>query len=165
VNFAVIDIVFAVVILVLTVRGLLRGFIEEVFSLGALVLGLAAAVLFSGSLARPVEQTFGIPAGWGQVVAFLAVFLVVYIVLKLVEKALHGLAEKVQLENLDKALGFIFGLLEGMVFVALAILVLRLQPFFNVDGLFRGSLTGRYLLPLVLAAADVFKLKPVFPGK
>jgi len=163
VNFAAVDIVFGLVILILTLRGLMRGFIEELFSLGALVLGVAAAVFFSASLAKPIEQTFGIPSGWGQVVAFLAIFLVVYLVLKMAEKALHGLTEKVHLENLDKALGFIFGLLEGLIFVALAVLVLRLQPFFNADGILKNSLTGRYLVPLVLAAADAVKLDSVLP--
>jgi membrane protein required for colicin V production len=164
-NFAAVDIVFAVVILILTLRGLMRGFIEEVFSLGALVLGLAAALLFSAALAKPVEQTFGIPAGWGQVVAFLAVFLVVYIVLKIVEKALHGLAEKVNLENLDKALGLFFGLFEGLIFVALAILVLRWQPFIKADAFLKDSLTARHLVPLVLLAADAVKLDSVLPKK
>jgi membrane protein required for colicin V production len=151
-SFTTIDIVFSVVIAVAAIRGIVKGFIEEFFSVGALVLGVLLATLFSSALAGPVEDVFKV-RGWGQVIAFFAIFIVVYIVLKLVERGLKGVFEKINLQNLDRALGFLLGLLEGVVVVSVVIVAIRIQPFFKLDELLQGSFYARYILPLVLAAA------------
>jgi uncharacterized membrane protein required for colicin V production len=58
----------------------------------------------------------------------------------------------------DKFLGILFGIAEGMVLAALVVLLLRLQPLFDPSSLLRDSLFARLLLPLagmVMPAAGV----------
>lgn len=152
------DIVFGILILLLAVRGLIRGFIGEVFSVGAVVVGIGAAVIFSSVLAGPVEEMLNI-RGWGQVIAFLGIFLVVYIVLKIVEKALKGVIENIHLENLDRALGLFLGIVEGLVVVGALVLMLRLQPFFDFSASLEESTVVRILTPLLVYGARSLNFK------
>jgi membrane protein required for colicin V production len=143
-----IDIVFAIVMLFMLLRGLLRGALAELFSVGAIVAGIAVAVIFSAGAGAMVEEKFGL-AGWGSIIAFLGLFLVTYVVMKLVEKTLRSFVESVKLQNLDKALGLLLGLVEGLAIVAVVIFVMRLQPVFDFREILAGSLFVRLLDPLV----------------
>ena len=144
----VFDIVFGIIILFLALRGLLRGFIGEVFSLGAIVAGIGAAVLFSSLFADYLEVSLNI-RGWGHVVAFLGTFLIVYVAMKIIEKALKVVIETVHLQNLDKALGLFLGFVEGVIVAGFFIFLLSLQPFFDLSGPLGNSLVVRFITPLV----------------
>ena len=149
------DIVLALVVLFMILRGLLRGALAELFSVGAIVIGIAAAVIFSGPVGILVEENFGLH-GWGRVIAFLGIFIVSYLIMKLVEKVLRRFVENVNLQNLDKALGIFLGLVEGLALAALIIFVLRLQPLVDMEDALAGSLAVRILDPLVaFVAANV----------
>lgn len=152
------DIVFAIIIVFLSVRGLIRGFLGEFFSIGSVVAGLGAAVFFSSALAGPVERTLGV-SGWGQVISFLGLFLVTYLLMKFIERTLRRGMEGISLQNLDKALGFFLGLGEGIIVTGLLILVLRAQPLFDFTALLEGSLLARILSPLISIGAQTFKVK------
>jgi membrane protein required for colicin V production len=144
----VFDIVFGIIILFLALRGVLRGFIGEVFSLGAIVVGIGAAVLFSSLFAGYVESSLNLQ-GWGHVVAFLGTFLIVYVLMKIIEKALKGVVETIHLQNLDKALGLFLGCLEGIAAVGFLIFLLSLQPFVDLSGPLGNSFVASFITPLV----------------
>ena len=143
------DIVFAIIAAFMLLRGLLRGALAELFSAGAIIAGIAAAVLFSASAGAMVEERFGY-SGWGHIIAFLGLFLVTYVVMKILEKIVRSFVETVKLQNLDKALGFFLGLIEGIALVAVVIFILRLQPVFDVKSMLAGSLCVRMIDPLVV---------------
>ena len=81
--------------------------------------------------------------------AFLSLFLVVYIVVKLFEKALNRLVERIQLEGLDRALGFFLGIVEGAFVVFVIVWIVRLQSVVDVGDLLERSVIARLLLPLL----------------
>lgn len=153
-RFEIVDVVFSLLILAASIRGARRGFVAEMGSMAALGLGVAGAALFSRRLSAFVSQTFG-PSPWNQLICFLVIFLVVYILVKLIESALHSAFEKLNLERLDRALGFFLGLAEGGVLVAALLLILTWQPFFNVKPLLEGSFFARFLVPLLPAPGAV----------
>ena len=146
------DVVLALVVFFMFVRGLLRGALAELFSVGAIVTGIAVAAIFSGPVGVSVEQSIGLN-GWGRVIAFLGLFIVTYIVMKLAEKILRRFVENVNLRNLDRALGLFLGLVEGMALAALIVFVLRLQPLVDFRDVLAGSLSVRVLDPLVAFVA------------
>ena len=123
----------------MAVRAVFRGFIDEFLSMAAVILGLAAALIFTGKLSVLVEKYIH-SEFWSPVVAFLLLFLVVYIVVKILENALNSLVEKVQLEKLDQSLGFFLGIIEGALLVVLIVFILEVQPFFEIKSLFTGSI-------------------------
>ncbi|MDR1933893.1 MAG: CvpA family protein [Spirochaetales bacterium] len=142
------DIVCGIIVLFMLIRGLLRGALAEFFSLGAIVAGIVAAVLFSASLGAAVEEYIGFN-NWGRIIAFMALFLVTYVVMKIMEKILKGFVNSVNLQNLDKALGVFLGFAEGIALAALVISVLRLQPVFDLRNVFEGSFCVRNLAPVL----------------
>jgi membrane protein required for colicin V production len=147
------DIVCGIIVLFMLLRGLLRGALAEIFSVGAIVVGIAAAVVFSARLGALVEERMGFN-NWGRVIAFLGLFLVSYIGMKIIQKALKGFVDNVNLQNLDKALGFFLGLVEGVALAALLIFLLRLQPVFDLGGILAESLCARILDPLLIFVAS-----------
>ncbi|MFP4151889.1 MAG: CvpA family protein [Alkalispirochaeta sp.] len=147
-NLSGLDIVFLVIALFFTLRVGIKGFVKEFMSMAAVLLGIAVAVLFSGVAAQYAEPHIG-DGAWSQVVAFLALFLIVYVVVKLFESGLYRLVEHIHLEALDRALGFFLGLAEGVIAVFLLILVLQLQPVFDAETILAESVFARLLLPLL----------------
>ena len=149
------DIVFIAILLLAVIRAVFRGFVKEVMALSSVILGILLAVLFSGLLAQVLAPYMG-DSVWTQVVAFLGIFIVVYLLVRLFEAGLKNLLEKANLENLDKALGFFVGVLEGLLLVFLVLFGLQIQPFFDLEELLSGSVAYQLLSPLFPFAVQVF---------
>ena len=87
-----IDTAFLLLILLALFKGWRQGLVVAVFSLAAFVIGLAAAIKLSDTVAGWLEDSHGAPARWIPVLAFAIVFIAVAILVRwgarLVEKAL-----------------------------------------------------------------------------
>jgi len=142
------DIVFLVVIGVAALRASIRGFVSEVMSFAAFILGLIAAIL----LYRPVSGLLReviTASPWVEIVSFLGVFVVGYLVVKVVERMLHSVLESLHLHQLDRVLGLFLGVMEGLVIVVLALLVLHWQTFVDAQDLLSESWFESVLYPLL----------------
>ncbi|MDR0601318.1 MAG: CvpA family protein [Treponema sp.] len=147
---AVIDIIFAVLIIIFTVRCYLRGFIGELLSMTALVLGLLASLFFYKNGAVFIRERFMPGVGViPEILAFVILFLVVFIAVKIVEHLLRDIIEGIRLGNVDRFLGIFFGIAEGIVVVSLVLFVLSIQPVFNAHSILEKSLFARILLPFI----------------
>jgi membrane protein required for colicin V production len=142
------DIVFLILIAFAALRAGIRGFVHEFLSMAAVLLGIATAVFFSGIVAQMLQPYIG-GGAWSQVVAFLGLFLIVYVVVKLFETALNRIIERINLESLDRALGFFLGIAEGLFLVFVLVLLLQLQPIFDVEQMLLESQIARFLVPLL----------------
>ncbi|WP_455382805.1 CvpA family protein [Salinispira pacifica] len=151
------DIVFIILLILVVMRAMFRGFVHEFMSMAALILGILAAVLLSGVVAVKLAPFLG-GSYWTQIVAFLGLFLVVYVVVKIFEGGLNRLVERINLNSLDRALGFFLGVAEGLILIFVIILVMRAQPFFDLQGVVSHSVFARALLPLMPYANQVFRL-------
>ncbi len=152
-EFAGIDIVFAIVIVILAFRAAIRGFVKELMGTAALFLGIVIAVLFSALVAGVIEEYIG-PTIWSQVIAFLGLFLVVYLIVKLFESGLNRMIERIHADKLDHALGFFLGIAEGLIVVFLILLLVQIQPFFEPEALITGSLFARLMVPFLPFVAE-----------
>lgn len=128
------DIIFIVIVLVAVIRCVYRGFIAEVLSVAALLAGIIGAVLLVKPASRLLIQYAGIERA-APVIAFLAVFLIIYIVVKILEGLLHRMFEALHIEKLDRALGFFLGIVEGLLVCVVIVFVLTVQPFIDVQNL------------------------------
>jgi membrane protein required for colicin V production len=147
-SFALIDIVFVVLLVVLAIRGAIRGFVTEIGSVAALVVGLGGAILFYKPLAALIGRMFG-NSMWNPLIAFLVLFLLLYMVIKVLEHLLHAVFDKLNLERLDRAIGFFLGLAEGLLAVCLLLFLLGWQPLFDARQLLERSLFARFLAPIL----------------
>lgn len=147
-SFSTIDIIFASVILILVVRCTLRGFVEEFMSVAAITLGLIVAILLYPQGAVYVKTKMNIQV-MPQVLAFAALFIGVFILVKIFEHILRDIVQRVQLGSVDRFLGILWGAVEGLLVVALAIFALSVQPLFDASPLLDKSMFAHYLLPLI----------------
>lgn len=151
----IIDLVFLVIVIAFALIGLLRGFLDGIFDMAAPILGIWAAVMFSGALAVKFESM--VPFHWlAIVIAFAIIFVIVFLVIKVLEKIFKGIFSAGLFKQLDRILGLVFGLVEGLLVVVMILVVLKIQPWFDVQGLLGGSIFLKVLDPIVNFAVNSF---------
>ncbi|MDR2370650.1 MAG: CvpA family protein [Treponema sp.] len=153
---AVIDIIFAALIVLFTIRCYLRGFIRELLLTAGVVLGLLASFLLYKNGAVFIRSRFMPDLKIiiiSEILAFAAIFLVVFISMKILERIFRDIIQGVQLGGVDRILGIFFGLAEGIVVVCLFLFVMSVQPLFNAEQVFGESLFARILLPFIRGGA------------
>ena len=143
-NQSILDLVFLSIVVLFAVLGVVRGFIKELFARGAPVLGLWAAVLLYRRVNEFFEPYIKIHI-LSLIVSFLMVFIVVYIILMIVRNIVSGIFGGEILKGLDRILGFAFGIVEGLALVALLLILLQAQPWFDVSELLEQSFFYRML--------------------
>ncbi len=102
-----IDIIFLVLLVIAIIKGYSKGIIIAVFSLLALVIGLAAAIKLSVVTAAWLKGSVHVAAKWLPVLAFAIVFLLVVLLVRLGAKALEKTAEFALLGWANKLCGII----------------------------------------------------------
>ena len=142
------DVVFGLIILAMAVRCALKGFVDEFMTVAAVLGGIIGGLLLSGVVADFLEKYVG-PFYLSSLIGFLLVFIVFYLAMKLFENALHRLVDRINLENLDRALGLFLGLVEGAVIVLFIIFVMAVQPIADTSALLEESFIGGIGLKLI----------------
>lgn len=116
------DYVILGIVLVSGLLGLLRGLLKEVFSLLAYLLSFLAAIWWGPALipmlARYIDQavlTVGL--------AYFLVFIISLLILGLLNKTIAALVDVTGLGSADRGLGFLFGVVRGVVLVLILVLI------------------------------------------
>jgi len=154
-NFMPVDFVFAGLILILTVRCAIRGFISEIISMAAVSLGLLASLFFfrkGGEFLR--ERYMQSYNKLADVAAFILLFLIVFILVKIIGRILKDIIEGVHLGKADRFLGLIFGFIEGLIIVSAAIFIINIQPLFDPQIVLHNSFFAGIILPLIIKANE-----------
>jgi membrane protein required for colicin V production len=163
----IIDLVFIVLTLLLVIRCTLRGFIAEFMTLASLVLGVLCSIFFYRDAAaflraqgiQAVTEKIpeilqrllpGLVRNIPEILSFVLVFVLVFVLIKLVEYLLVDIVNRINLGGVDRFLGFLFGLAEGIAVISLLLLALTLQPVFDAGPLLEGSLFAELLFPLII---------------
>jgi len=149
-NFSVIDFIFTGLLLLFIVRCFLKGFVSELLSMAAVVLGLLTALFLHKNGGEFLRNQFWpelkvIP----EIAAFIILFIIVFLFVKIIEKMLVNIINKVSLSGADRFFGLVFGLAEGIVAVSLILLLLKIQPLFDSSSLLENSFFARLILPLI----------------
>jgi len=147
-NLAVIDVVFIALIILMVVHGYVKGFVAEIFSWATIILALWMAVLFyqpGGAFIRTkiMANVRVVP----EVLAFVAIFVIITFVLKMLEGILQSVIQGAKLATMNKVLGAVFGVIEGLAITTLFLFVLRVQPLFDASKLIGESIFAEILLP------------------
>jgi membrane protein required for colicin V production len=156
---AVIDIIFVLLITLFIIRCYLKGFVSELLSMAGIVLGLLAALFFykkGGALLR--ENLWPEMSTIPEVAAFIGLFLIVFLVVKLLEIMLIRIIDGIEMTGADQFLGIIFGLAEGIAVVSLILFLLRIQPLFDSSALLADSFFAKILLPLITGRENLFNV-------
>ena len=149
-NIPVIDIIFFFLIVLTVIHGYVKGFIEELFSWAAPVLAIGIAVIMYPQGAAFIRERFMenvrvVP----ELLAFLGIFLIVVSFVKLIGRILRDVISGINLNAVNRFLGAIFGLAEGIVLTAIILFFLTIQPVFDASKIITDSIFAGFLFPLI----------------
>lgn len=107
--------------------GVVRGFVHEVISLLAWIVGIAMLKLFHTQLWTGIENMFHTSPAAGAVIAFAILFVPSFLIVKLLARSLGGKTRRSPvLGPVDRVLGGGFGALKGLLGVTLFFLLANL---------------------------------------
>ena len=107
--------------------GFVRGFVHEVISILAWVVGIAMLKLFHTQLWSGIETSFHTSSAAGAVLAFALLFVPSFLLVKLLARSLGGKTRRHSvLGPFDRALGGGFGALKGLLGATLFFLLANL---------------------------------------
>jgi len=151
----VIDVIFIVLISLLIIHGFFKGLIAAIFSWACLILGIWAAVLlFPAGGAYIREHIMADVRIVPELLAFVAIFLLIVICVKLVERILRTVIEGAHLGTVNRILGAVFGVVEGFALAMIIIFVLGVQPLFDASAIIYNSVIAQFLLPFLRYLPD-----------
>lgn len=122
----IIDLIYAVLLVIAIFKGLRRGFIVAIFSLLAFIVGLAAAMKLSTVVAHQLADSTNISSRWMPFISFLIVFLVVVLLVRLVAKMVEKSVEFALLGWLNRLLGVV-------LYIALYTTIFSILLFYAVQ--------------------------------
>lgn len=117
------DLAVVIVLLISAVLAFMRGFVHEVLSVAAWIGGILSVVYGVPEL-RHIARGFIANDLIADIATSVVIFLSVLVVLSILTKMLSQSIQASALNNLDRSLGFVFGLLRGAVILAAALLIL-----------------------------------------
>ena len=120
----ILDIVLAILLVLAIIKGYQRGLIVGIFSLIAVVIGLAAAIKLSTAVAGYIGNAVNVSNEWLPVISFAVVFIVVILLIRWGANAIEGAVEVVMLGWLNKLAGI-------LLYVAIYIIVYSVLLFYT----------------------------------
>jgi membrane protein required for colicin V production len=125
------DIILLVFFLIGAYSGYKEGFLMEMFSLLAIILGVFGGFKLMGYAMIYLQDEFNADKATLPYIAFFVVFIIIVIVVTLIGRMFKHLADKSFLGSMDKALGAALGILKTAFVVSIIIWIadsLKLSP-------------------------------------
>jgi membrane protein required for colicin V production len=118
-----IDIILLILLIISAFNGFSKGFVEELAGLVALILGIWAALHFSGFVAQLITDVFNFESRFLPVIAFLVTFVVVLILVSIIGSMVNNLVKAVNLGFINRLAGFVFGVVKGALVLSIFLVV------------------------------------------
>jgi membrane protein required for colicin V production len=118
-----IDLVLVIILIIAAFQGFRKGFIIELASLAALVLGIWGAIKFSDWTAGFITRTTGFHSDNMSTIAFVLTFIAIVILIHILAKVLDNTIKAVALGFLNRLAGIIFGILKTAVILSIFLLL------------------------------------------
>lgn len=133
-NFSSLNYVDAIILVVWALSigvGIFKGFIKQLFGILALVLACYCSYKFSGIVTGKLSEWFDWQGDGVRIVAFVATFCVVLLLVSLLGRLLDKIARVALLGWVNRLLGGVFGWIEGNLVLVILLYLLKL-----LDGIF-----------------------------
>jgi membrane protein required for colicin V production len=151
-----IDIILLILLFLSAINGFRKGFVEELAGLVALLLGIWAALHFSGLVAQLLAENFGFQNRYLHGVSFLITFIIVLILVNIIGAFISNLVKAIHLGFLNQLAGLVFGVIKGALVLSV-FLVLFNKLDEDVHLLSRDAKAGsRLFVPIKNFAPSVF---------
>ncbi len=150
------DVIFIVIFLFFGIMGFIHGFVDELFGKISYVISIFSAFYFHGMLSPFVLKTINNETA-ATICAFVLIFIVTFLIVKIIQVIISKIFEGDILKGLDRGLGLLFGVVEGLLIISTVLIVLFGQPWFPVEKLFEKSQIAAVLLPCLQSSIDSFR--------
>ena len=104
----ILDLIYAIIIVLAVLQGYRRGLIVGLFSLIAIIIGLAAAMKLSAVVAGYIGKTVKVSDEWLPLISFAVVFLVVVLLIRWAARAIEKTIAIAMLDWVNKLGGVVF---------------------------------------------------------
>jgi membrane protein required for colicin V production len=141
------DIIFAVLILLAAWKGYSQGLVIGLFSLVSIIIGLAAAIKLSAVVAGWIGKAVKISEEWLPVISFIVVFIIVVLLIRLGARAIQSTIEVAMLGWVNRLGGII-------LYVAIYTIVFSILLFYAEQmqiikpATIESSVTYSYIQPI-----------------
>lgn len=136
---APIDVVFLLIIFLFAVLAGINGFLNEFFGKAAPVVAVWVALILYKPLVFPIQQ-YVKNMTVSVILSFTLIFVMAFIVVKLLQSMMKNIFGGEIFIQLDRFLGFLFGIIEGFAIVCVILILLRIQPWFSVTSILERSI-------------------------
>ena len=150
-----VDIIIIILVLILCIRGYLKGFINELFSLLIIGLGLVGAFLFYRPLSE-VFMEFVENRDVALVFSFFALLVLISIFLIVIRNMVAQFVDRLNLSDMDALLGVVVGLLKALMLCGVLFVFLKNHPVFRIDESIERSFIYPYLERILIAFISLF---------
>jgi len=121
----VLDIIFLVPLIWFAYRGFQKGFIIELSSLVALILGIYIAINFSGLTAGWLTDNFDISEKYLTIISFIVTFIVVVVGVFMIGKVLEKFIDVLLLGFINKIAGGAFGVIKAAFLISVVLWIIN----------------------------------------
>ncbi len=118
----VLDIILLICFIPAVIQGIRNGFIAQVISIAALILGVWASARFTPEVSTWLAQYITVSEQVMKVISFTAILLMSFLVLALIGKFLEATFKLVMLGWLNSLLGAVFSLIKAGLVIGLVIM-------------------------------------------
>ncbi|MFV0522342.1 MAG: CvpA family protein [Mangrovibacterium sp.] len=113
------DIACAVLLILAAIRGFFKGFLHEVLSLVGCFVALWLSLTFSDDVAPFLIEKLSLSVGYSNAIAFVVIFVLVIILVRLLSFGLTKLASALLLGFVNRLLGLLFGVCKMALFLSI----------------------------------------------
>ncbi len=126
----ILDIVLLVILIAAAVNGFIKGFFVELASIASLILGIWAAIEFSGFVQHWLSKYLDWSINATRLVAFILIFVFVVIVVHLIATLTEKFFRAIALSIFSRLAGAVMGVLKATFILSiLMIIILKIEYF------------------------------------
>lgn len=118
-----IDIVLAILLVLAAINGFQKGFIAEVASIAALILGIWGAIEFSYITSEFLTENFKWQTEYMNIISFAVTFVVIVVLVHIVSGTVSKLLNAAMLGFVNKLAGLVFGILKSALILSIILVV------------------------------------------
>lgn len=113
-----IDVIISIILIWSLIKGFRKGFIIELASLLALVLGIFGAIKFSDFVAGYLTENVNLPEDYTPLIAFALTFIVIVIGVHFLARLIQGFVKMIALNFFNRLAGGIFSILKSLLILS-----------------------------------------------
>ena len=126
----VIDIVLTIILVAAAINGFIKGFFVELASVASLIIGIWAAVEFSGFVQQLLSKYLDWSPDMMRVVSFVLIFIFVVLLIHLVATLTEKFVRAIALSIFSRLAGAIFGAIKAAFILSiLMLLIVKIENF------------------------------------